>query len=80
MIFLLDIPIALLIGYLFSRRLTKPLVSIIYDVKTLSEGEYNLQREEKGIYKQIYQNINNLSSKLRSNEEERKNLDKMREE
>lgn len=80
MILLIDIPIALLIGYLFSRRLTKPLVSIINDVKTLSEGEYNLQREEKGIYKQIYQNINNLSTKLRSNEEERKNLDKMREE
>lgn len=79
-ILLIDIPIALLIGYLFSRRLTKPLVSIINDVKTLSEGEYNLQREEKGIYKQIYQNINNLSSKLRSNEEERKNLDRMREE
>lgn len=80
MILLIDIPIALLFGYLFSRRLTKPLISIIKDVKSLSEGEYNLQREEKGIYKQIYQNINKLSSKLRSNEEERKNLEKMREE
>lgn len=76
----IDIFIALLFGYLFSRRLTKPLVSIINDIKTLSEGEYNLQREEIGIYKQIYKTINNLSSKLRSNEEERKNLDKMREE
>lgn len=80
MILLIDIPIALLFGYLFSRRLTKPLISIIKDVKSLSEGEYNLQKEEKGIYKQIYQNINKLSSKLRSNEEERKILEKMREE
>lgn len=77
---IIDIPIVLLFGYLFSRRLTKPLVSIINDVKTLSEGKYNLQRQEKGIYKQIYQNINILSSKLKSNEEERKNLEKMREE
>lgn len=79
-ILFIDITIAVLIGYLFSIRLTKPLVKIINDVKTLSDGEYNLHREEKGIYKAIYQNINNLSSKLRSNEQERKNLDKMREE
>ncbi|GAA0716833.1 HAMP domain-containing sensor histidine kinase [Clostridium malenominatum] len=79
-ILLMDAIIALLFGYLFSRRLTKPLVNIIKDVKNLSEGEYNLKREEKGIYKEIYHNINNLSSKLRSNEEERKKLDKMREE
>lgn len=80
MILLIDTFIALLFGYLFSRRLTKPLESIIRDVKTLSEGEYNLHREENGIYKQIYKNINDLSSKLRSNEEERRNLEKMREE
>ncbi len=79
-ILVIDAIIALLFGYLFSRRLTKPLVNIIKDVKNLSEGEYNLKREEKGIYKEVYYNINNLSSKLRSNEEERKKLDKMREE
>jgi signal transduction histidine kinase len=79
-ILFLDSLIALLFGYLFSRRLTKPLVNIIKDVKSLSEGEYNLEREEKGIYKEIYHNINNLSSKLEYNEIERKKLDKMREE
>lgn len=79
-ILFIDTIIALLFGYLFSRRLTKPLVNIIKDVKNLSEGEYNLKREERGIYKEVYYNINNLSSKLRSNEEERKKLDKMREE
>ncbi|MBI6874465.1 sensor histidine kinase [Clostridium aciditolerans] len=80
MILFIDTIIALLFGYLFSRRLTKPLVNIIKDVKNLSEGEYNLKREERGIYKEVYHNINNLCSKLRSNEEERKKLDKMREE
>ncbi|ABX42355.1 sensor histidine kinase [Lachnoclostridium phytofermentans] len=79
-ILFLDALIALLFGYLFSRRLTKPLVNIIKDVKSLSEGEYHLNREEEGIYKEIYHNINNLSSKLGNNETERKKLDKMREE
>jgi signal transduction histidine kinase len=79
-ILFIDGVIALLFGYLFSRRLTKPLVNIIKDVKSLSEGEYYLEREEEGIYKEIYYNINNLSSKLRSNEMERIKLDKMREE
>src|SRR5699024_1838794 len=80
MVLFVSIIIALLFGYLFSRRLTKPLEGIIGDVQNLSQGQYNLQREEKGIYKQIYKNINNLSKRLRSNEEERKNLDNMREE
>lgn len=80
LILIIDSFIALLFGYLFSRKLTKPLVNVINDVKSLSEGEYNLERKQEGIYKEVYSNINNLSSKLRSNEEERKKLDKMREE
>lgn len=79
-ILFLDALIALVFGYIFSRRLTRPLVNIIKDVKSLSEGEYSLEREEKGIYKEIYYNINNLSLKLRDNEIERTKLDKMREE
>ena len=79
-ILVIDALIALFFGYLFSKRLTKPLVNIIDDVNSLSEGEYNLKREEEGIYKEVYHNINNLSSKLRSNEEDRKRLDEMREE
>jgi signal transduction histidine kinase len=79
-ILLIDIPIALIFGYLFSRRLTKPLVGIINDVEILSQGEYDLQREEKGVYKKIYKTVNDLSTKLKDNEEARRNLDKMREE
>lgn len=79
-ILLIDIPIALIFGYLFSKGLTKPLVGIINDVEILSEGECDLQREEKGVYRQVYKTINNLSTKLRSNEEARRNLDRIREE
>ena len=79
-ILLIDISIALIFGYLFSKGLTKPLVGIINDVEILSRGECNLQREEKGVYKQVYKTINNLSTRLRSNEEARRDLDRIREE
>lgn len=79
-ILLIDITIALIFGYLFSKGLTKPLVGIINDIEILSRGESDLQREEKGVYKQVYKTINNLSRKLRSNEEMRRDLDKIREE
>ncbi|HHX61454.1 MAG TPA: HAMP domain-containing histidine kinase [Epulopiscium sp.] len=79
-ILLIDIPIALIFGYLFSRKLTKPLIGIINDIEILSQGKYDLQRDDQGLYKQVYKTINNLSTKLRSNEETRRNLDTMREE
>lgn len=79
-ILLIDITIALIFGYLFSKGLTKPLVGIINYIEILSRGECDLYREEKGVYKKVYKTINNLSEKLRSNEATRRDLDKIREE
>ncbi len=79
-ILILDALIALFFAYLFSRRLTRPLNNIINGVLVLSDGNYNLELSEKGIYTVVYRNLNNLSSTLKSNELERKKLDKMREE
>ncbi|MBW9157984.1 sensor histidine kinase [Clostridium tagluense] len=79
-ILILDVLIALFFAYLFSRRLTRPLSNIINGVLVLSDGNYNLELSEKGIYTVVYRNLNNLSSTLKSNEIERKKLDKMREE
>ncbi len=75
-----DSIIALIFGYLFSRRLTKPIGKIIKGVESLGEGDYNLQYPTKGIYKEVNYNLNNLSETLRENEKERKKLEKMREE
>lgn len=38
-----------------------------------------MERKEKRICKEVYKNINNLSEQLKSNEEERKRLDNIRE-
>lgn len=79
-VLVIDSIIALFFGYLFSRRLTKPLGNIISGVENLGEGNYNVYYPPKGIYSDVYYNLNNLSDTLKSNERERKNLDKMREE
>ena len=76
----IDSIIALIFGYLFSRRLTKPIGKIIKGVEKLGEGDYNLQYPTKGIYKDVNYNLNNLSDTLKESEKERKKLDKMREE
>lgn len=79
-VLLADSIIALIFGYLFSRRLTKPIGKIIKGVEKLEEGDYNIQYSTKGIYKDVNYNLNNLSDTLKENEKERKKLDKMREE
>ncbi|CAH2213586.1 sensor histidine kinase [Tepidibacter aestuarii] len=78
-VLLIDSIIALFFGYLFSRRLTKPLGNIISGVEKLGEGDYDVYYSPKGIYNHIYYNLNNLSDTLKINEIERKKLDKMRE-
>ncbi|GGH39314.1 sensor histidine kinase [Paenibacillus segetis] len=77
---IIDGLIAVLIGYFFSKRLAKPVNSIIEGIKRLANKEYNLNYEPKGIYKDVFYNVNYLSNELRVNENERKKLDKMKEE
>lgn len=79
-ILLIDSVIALFFGYLFSKGLTKPLGNIINGVEKLGEGDYGVCYIPKGIYRDVYHNLNNLSDTLKSNERERKKLDQMREE
>ncbi|WP_321833032.1 sensor histidine kinase [Clostridium butyricum] len=77
---IIDAIIALIFGYLFSRKLTKPISEIITNIDILSKGNYNSYTKEKGIYKAVFENINDLSSTLRENENQRKELESMREE
>ncbi|WP_010299488.1 HAMP domain-containing sensor histidine kinase [Clostridium senegalense] len=79
-VLIMDSLIAIIGGLLFSRRLTKPVGRIIDGVKTLSMGNYNLTFKEKGIYSNVFRNLNALSSILKENEAERKKNEKMREE
>lgn len=79
-IFLIDIFIALLVGYLFSKRLTQPLYTLIEGIKKLANHEFNHHPHSKGFYKNVFYNLNHLSDQLKLGERERKRLDAMREE
>lgn len=77
---LVDVLIALFIGYLFSIRLTSPLHTLIDGIKRMANKDYNINYEPKGIYKDVFYNINQLSFQLNRNEQERKKLERMKEE
>lgn len=79
-ILLIDILIALLIGYLFSKRLTQPLHTLIDGIKKLANHEFNHHTESRGLYKNVFYNLNHLADQLKLSEKERKKLDLMREE
>ncbi|MCY7585798.1 hypothetical protein MH131_18835, partial [Bacillus safensis] len=62
----IDAIIALLIGYLFSRQLTKPLARAIHSIQRLANGDYTTNLPAKGIYKDVFYNVNHLSEQLAS--------------
>ncbi len=72
--------IIILLGYIFARRLTKPVVKITDGIAAMAEGDLSISYTEKGLYKEVYTSLNHMSQKLQSNELERKKIEKMREE
>lgn len=82
LIYLFIVPVVVLIvmGYVFGRSLTNPIVEIINGIGILSKGNYNIKYTEKGLYKEVYKSLNNLSQILKRNEIEGKEMEKMREE
>ncbi|PJN54501.1 Alkaline phosphatase synthesis sensor protein PhoR [Paenibacillus sp. GM2FR] len=79
-IIIVDGFIALCIAYIFSKRLTKPMFILIDSIKRLAGRDYTVYHQPKGIYKDVFANINLLSQELKSSEMERKKLDAMKEE
>lgn len=77
-VLILDIFIALLIGYFFSKRLTQPLQTLINGIKRLANKDYTVNYESKGVYKDVFNHVNFLSHQLTANEKERKKLEMMR--
>ncbi len=77
-IIIVDIIVATIIGYFFSKSLTKPVKNIINGVEDLSDGYYEVYYKEKGIYKNVFSKLNHLSDKLKENEIERKKIESMR--
>ena len=62
---------------MFSHRLAKPLVKIIEGIQNLVKGDFSNIYKPKGIYKNVFQNLNELSSALQSNEDERRKIERM---
>ncbi|MFF2884942.1 sensor histidine kinase [Bacillus toyonensis] len=79
-IIIVDLIIAIIFGYIFSKGLTKPIKTIIDGVDHLYDGNYEVYFKEKGIYISVLEKLNSLSDKLKENELERKKIDKMRDE
>ncbi|WML37328.1 HAMP domain-containing sensor histidine kinase [Clostridium sp. OS1-26] len=73
--------LTILMGYLFSRKLATPIADIIDNIKILSQGKFKIKSIKKiGVYTEVNENINKLAKKLEENEEERKSVDKLKEE
>lgn len=76
----MDIIIALVIGFLFGKKLTSPLNILIEGIQQLRERRFKKMSIPKGIYEDVFRNMNELSVKLDQYEIERNQLDRMREE
>ncbi|WP_285768768.1 HAMP domain-containing sensor histidine kinase [Peribacillus sp. SI8-4] len=75
-----DIMIALVIGFLFGKKLTSPLHILIDGIQQLRERRFKKMVIPKGVYEDVFHNLNELSVKLDEIEKERNQLDRMREE
>jgi signal transduction histidine kinase len=72
--------VIVLLGYVFARSLTKPVVKITDGIAAMAEGDLRVSYPEKGLYREVYASLNHMSQQLQSNELERKKIEKMREE
>ncbi|MFF2459696.1 sensor histidine kinase [Peribacillus simplex] len=77
---IVDIIIALVIGFLFGKKLTSPLNILIEGIQQLRERRFKKMSIPKGVYEDVFHNMNELSVKLDQYEKERDQLDQMREE
>ena len=71
--------ILLIMGFIFSQRIAKPVSKIIRGVEGLAEGNYSINYKEKGLYKPVFRQLNQLANRLESSEIEREKTRKLRE-
>lgn len=80
LILIADIIIALIVGFIFGKRLTGPLHILIDGIQQLRERRFKKMPIPNGVYEDVFRNMNELSLKLDLYEKERNQLDQMREE
>lgn len=75
-----DLIVAALVGWLFGRTLTTPLYALIERIRHLKNHEHQPVKTPGGVYKTVFENLNEVSGELAAHEQERKRLELMREE
>jgi len=80
LIVIADLLVAALVGWLFGRTLTKPLYAMIERIRHLKNREHMPSKMPGGVYKPVFENLNEVSRDLAAHEQERKRLEMMREE
>lgn len=71
--------ILLFMGFVFSRRIAKPVAQMIKGIEGLSNADYESTYLEKGLYKPVFKQMNQLADRLQSNEIERQKTKELRE-
>src|SRR5699024_1534004 len=77
--FLVNLLISLLIGYIFSHFFTSPIKRMTKHIRALKDRVFIKDRStEKGIYKQVFADLNDVAQTLNEFDRERNKLEKMR--
>lgn len=71
--------LTLIVGYFFSKRLVKPIGDIIDDIETLKDGKFIKARNRDLLFREVDENILELSETLNENNLERENIEKAKE-
>lgn len=80
LIVIADLLVAALVGWFFGRTLTKPLYAMIERIRHLKNHEHKAIKMPGGVYKPVFENLNEVSRELAAHEQERKRLEELREE
>ncbi|MGP6452585.1 sensor histidine kinase [Streptococcus dysgalactiae subsp. equisimilis] len=78
-VILIDFITVLLLGFLFSKRLTRPINKVITGISTLADNTYK-PLKTVGVYKPVFEQLNLLSTQLEINRVEREQMHQMRQE
>ncbi|WP_042470234.1 sensor histidine kinase [Bacillus ndiopicus] len=80
-IIIVDIVIAIIIGFIFSSFLTKPIYGMIERIQKLKSRNFSVaDKRNQGIYRSVFQNLDDVAENLKLHEEERRKLEQMRNE
>lgn len=80
-IFIVNLLIAAIVGFMFSTILTKPIHSMVSRIHSLKERVFETEKPKRpGIYKHVFANINDVAETLKAYEQERQKIEIMRNE